>query len=138
MTEATIGYGLVIRIGRGDTPTWTTLEEIGDIEWPQAEADEHEATHMASPNRTKEFIAGLIDNGEVTIPMNWVPGSDTDVLLRDLQESGELVQVEFTAGNDGADPETYVGFCKRYGRTSPVNGVQKADAIFRINGMVDA
>lgn len=136
MTEATIGYGLTIRIGRGLTPTWTALDEIKDIEWPMAEADEHEATHMASPNRTKEFIAGLIDNGEVTIPMNWVPGSATDILLRDLQETGELVQIEFTAANAGSDPEIYVGFCKRYGRTSPVNGVQTADAIFRINGSV--
>lgn len=137
MTEATIGYGLTIRIGRGDPLDWTTLEEIKDIEWPQAEADEHEATHMASPNRTKEFIGGLTDNGEVTIPMNWVPGSDSDTLLAELQATGELVQVEFTAANEGAVPEVYIAFCKRYARTSPVNGPQTADATFRINGRVE-
>jgi hypothetical protein len=136
MTEATIGYGLTIRIGRGDPVAWTTLEELKDIEWPQNEADEHEVTHMASPGRTKEFIAGLIDNGEVTIPMNWVPGSVTDTLLSEIQASGELVQIEITAANSGFVPEVYVGFCKRYARMSPVNGPQTADATFRINGIV--
>jgi len=137
MTQASIGYGLQVRIGVGSGPTWTTLAEIQDFEWPQNEADEHEATNMASPNRTKEFIAGLVDNGEVTIPMNWVPGSDTDDLLVAIQATGELVQIEITEGSTGTVTETYVGFCKRYGRTSPVNGIQTAEAVFRINGLVE-
>lgn len=137
MTEATIGYGLTIRIGRGATPTWTSLGEIKDIEWPQQVADEHEVTHMASPNRTKEFIAGLIDNGEVTIPGNWVPGSDTDDLMNEILASAELVQIEFTAANDGFVPEVYVGFLKQYARNSPVSGPQTFDATFRINGRVE-
>ena len=136
MTEATIGYGTVIRVGVGAGPTWTTLQHVLDVEWPMAEADEHEATAMDSPNRTKEYVAGLIDNGEVTIPLNWVPGSDTDTVLTAIQQSGELVQIEFTSNAVGATPETYVGFCKRYSRTSPVNGAQQAEAGFRINGRV--
>jgi len=137
MTEATIGYGTQIRIGVGVTPTWTTLAEIKDVTWPVAEADDIEATHMASPNRTKEFISGLTDNGEVVVPMNWVPGSATDVLLAGLKASGELVQVEFTDNTDGATPEVYVGYVRRYSRTSPVNDVQMAEAAFRISGLVD-
>lgn len=136
MTEATIGYGTRIRIGRGAGPTWTTLQHVQDVEWPMAEADEHEATAMDSPNRTKEYIAGLNDNGEVTIPLMWVPGSPTDLLMTAIQASGELVQIEFLSNADGASPEAYVGFCKRYSRTSPVNGVQTAEAGFRINGLV--
>lgn len=136
MTEATIGYGTQIRVGVGVGPTWTTIAELGDVEWPMAEADEHEATSMDSPNRTKEYIQGMIDNGEVTIPLNWVPGGATDTVLKAILASGELVQVEFTDNSVGATPETYVGFCKRYSRTSPVNGVQKAEAGFRINGTV--
>ena len=136
MTEATIGYGTQIRVGVGVGPTWTTIAELGDVEWPMAEADEHEATSMDSPNRTKEYVAGLIDNGEVTIPLNWVEDSDTDTVLTAIQQSGELVQIEFTSNAVGAVPETYVGFCKRYARTSPVNGVQHAEVGFRINGMI--
>ncbi len=136
MTEATIGYGTQIRIGRGVTPTWTTLQHVRDVEWPMAEADEHEVTAMDSPNRTKEFIGGLIDNGELTIPLWWVPDSDTDVLLKDLASTGELVQFEFTGNHSGAVAEVYAGFVKRYGRTSPVNGPQEAECVVRINGAV--
>lgn len=136
MTEATIGYATRIRVGRGAGPTWTTLQHVRDVEWPQSEADEHEVTAMDSPNRTKEFIAGLIDNGETTIPLWWVPGSATDVLLKDLNSTGELVQVEFTDNSDGAVPEAYVCFVKRYARTSPVNGPQEAELVVRISGLV--
>lgn len=136
MTDATIGYGTQVRVGRGETPVWTALAEIKDVTWPVAEADDIEATNMESPNRTKEFISGLTDNGEVVIPMNWVPGSPTDVLLADLQSTGELVQVEFTSNEVGATPEIYVGYVRRYSRTSPVNDVQMAEAAFRISGLV--
>lgn len=135
-TLASIGYGTQVRVGRGEIPTWTTLAEIKDVTWPVAESDDIEATHMESPNRTKEFISGLTDNGEVVVPMNWVPGSDTDVLLADLQSTGELVQVEFTSNEVGALPEIYAGYVRRYSRTSPVNDVQMAEAAFRISGLV--
>lgn len=136
MTDATIGYGTTVRIGRGAGPTWTTLQHVRDVEWPKSEADEHDVTAMDSPNRTKEYIGGLTDNGEVAVPLWWVPDSPTDVLLRDIQATGELVQIEFTSNKVGATPETYVGFCKAYSRTSPVNGPQEAEAMFRINGGV--
>lgn len=138
MTEATIGYNTRIRIGRGAGPTWTTLAGVRDIEWPKTEADEHEVTAMDSPGRRKEFISGLIDSGEISIPLWWVPGSTTDVLLTDIAATGELVQVEFLANAEGATAETYVGFAKTYNRTSPVNGPQECDVTFRINGIVEA
>lgn len=136
-TQATIGYGTGVRIGIGSGPSWVELGEVQDVEWPMNETDEIEATHMASPNRTKEYIAGLTDNGEVTIPLNWVPGSITDTTLTAIRATGELVQIEFTDNSPSAVPEIYVGFCKRYARTSPVQGVQTAEAVFRINGSLE-
>jgi len=135
-TGVTLGYGTGIRIGRGDPVVWTELDGVGDVDFPNGEADEVEVTHMKSPARTKEYIQGLIDNGLVAVPVHWVPGSDTDVLLTAIRDSGEAVQIEFTAPGAGASAEPFAGFCKTYKRTAPINDKMMAEAAFRINGLV--
>jgi hypothetical protein len=137
-TGVTLGYGLTVEIGRGEVPTWTEIVGVGDVDFPTGEADEVDVTHMKSPSRTKEYIAGLDDNGVVTIPHHWVQGSDTDTLLTELKESREIIQIRFTTPEVGATPETYAGFLKSYKRSAPIEDKMMADAEFRINGLVVA
>lgn len=135
-----IGYGSRVRIGRlgsNGTPTFTKIELVGDLEAPDEQVDEHETTHMDSPGRRKQFIAGLIDSGELTIPMNYIPKSPTHVLLTEIKASGEEVLIELTLGADG-DPETFAGFAKGYRRTAPVNGRMTAEVVFRLSSQVES
>ncbi|SNT76713.1 phage tail tube protein [Paracoccus seriniphilus] len=136
MPDGQIGYGSRVRIGVGETPTWTELEFVGDIDMPDEQIDEIEVTHMKSPGRRKQFISGLTDGGEVSIPMNYIPGSATDVLLLGLKASGETVQVEITLTETGT-PEIYAGFLKGYARTAPVNDKMMATATFRLSEAID-
>jgi len=137
MADGMIGYGSSVRIGVGATPTWTVLELIGDLELPDEQVDDVEVTHMKSPGRRKQFIAGLIDGGEVGIPMNYIPGSASDILIRGLKASGEQVLIEFTITEDG-DPETYSGYCKGYSRTAPIGDKMTATATFKLSEEVVA
>ncbi|MDB6177936.1 phage tail tube protein [Paracoccus sp. Z330] len=136
MPDGQIGYGSQVRIGVGATPNWTELEFVGDIEMPDEQIDEIEVTHMQSPGRRKQFISGLTDGGEVSIPMNYIPGSASDVLLLGLKASGETVQVEITLTAAGT-PETYAGFLKGYARTAPVNDKMMATATFRLSEAIE-
>lgn len=136
MPDGQIGYGSRVRIGVGETPTWTELAFVGDIEMPDEQIDEIEVTHMLSPGRRKQFISGLTDGGEVSIPMNYIPGSASDVLLLGLKASGETVQVEITLTATGT-PETYAGFLKGYARTAPVNDKMMATATFRLSEAIE-
>lgn len=142
-----IGYGTTVRVGRrsgvgGATITWTALTGLEDINFPMNETDEIEVSHMGSPNRTKEYISGLTDNGEVTITTHWVPGSAQDVLMLDLRSTGEAVLLEFTPANPAPGVavedvvEVYDGFLKAYSRNAPVQEAMTAEATFRINGLV--
>ncbi|NVK57324.1 MAG: hypothetical protein HWE26_17105 [Alteromonadaceae bacterium] len=133
-TGVTIGYGAKIRIGRGEIPEWTELKGIGDFDFPQGENDEVEVTSHTSPNRTKEYVAGMLDNGTLAVPMDYVPDSDQDILLRVLAANGEIIQIEVTAA--GGTPEVYAGFVRSYGRTAPVQGKSAATLNLRINGIV--
>lgn len=129
-----LGYGTTVRVGRGATPTWTKLALVGDIELPVDEIDEVEVTHMESPGRRRQYISGLIDSGEMTVPMNLVPGSPTDLLLQSIRDSGEQVLVEVTLPE--ADPETYSGYLSGYSRSAPVQDKMTAEATFRLSGVV--
>lgn len=135
MADGMLGYGSTVRIGRGETPTWTELAFVGDVDAPDEQTDDVEVTHMKSPGRRKQFIAGLTDGGEVSVPMNYIPGSPTDVLLKSIKSSGEEVMIEITLGEDG-EPETYAGYCKGYGRTAPVADKMMATAVFKLSEQV--
>lgn len=139
MSSVQIGYGSKVSIGRtsdqGITWTFTELSEIKDLTLPEAQADDVEVTHMQSPNRAKEFIAGLTDSGEVSFSLNWVPESNTDKLLKAIRASGETVHIRFDiVGFD--EPETYSGFLKNLTRNAPVSGAMEMTATFRISGLV--
>lgn len=135
MPDGMIGYGSTVRIGRGATPTWFELANVGEIEAPDEQVDDVEVTHMKSPGRRKQYIAGLIDSGEVGVPMNYIPGSPTHTLLNEIKASGEEVLIEFTLG-EGADPETFSGFLKGYARTAPVDEKMMATATFRLSSYI--
>lgn len=130
-----IGYGTIVRVGQGATPTWTKLAHVTGVTMPEDEIDEIEVTHMESPGRRKQFIAGLIDSGEMTVAMNYLPGSATDTLLRSLKASGANVLVEVTLPD--ADPDTFSGYLSGYspGEVTPGEKMS-AEATFRISELV--
>lgn len=77
-TQATIGYGTLLQRGDGGSPeVFSAIAEVISITPPQAVADDVEVTHLSSPNRTKEYIQGMIDAGEASISINWLPGDAT-------------------------------------------------------------
>lgn len=89
-TDAMIGYQSKYFIATASTgTTFTQIGEVIEINPGEESADRVEATHMVSPNRQREFIAGLIDPGEASFTINWIPNNATDTFLRGLRDSGD-------------------------------------------------
>lgn len=86
MTDALIGYSTEYYIKVDGS--FVEIGEVFNVTPGEASADRVEATHFKSPNRRREYIAGLIDSGEASFEINWVPGNDTDVLLRSKFNAG--------------------------------------------------
>lgn len=101
-TAASIGYGSFFHISEDNGATWIELAEVFDITPPNDTVDEIDATHMQSPNRTREFIPGLIDPGEASFEMNFVPGSASDLKVAALKVAGARVTGTNAAGNASA------------------------------------
>lgn len=135
MSDAITGMGITYEIGAtaGLSPTtYTEIMEVYDVVPPNQQTDEIEVTHYKSVGGYREFIAGLKDGGEVTISLNWIPGSTTDVLLRGLHASGELRLHRITFANDSTI--SYPGWIKGLERSSPYDDRQSMNVTVRVAG----
>lgn len=135
MTVAKIGYGAIFKLHNGTI--LTALGEITAISIPASETAEVEATHFASPNRRREYISGLIEDGEGTFEMNLEPGSATDILIRAAQSAGDTRAYEITIPKPSG---TWVisGSCivRRYERNVPIDDKMTATMTVRFTGAV--
>src|SRR5262245_23721597 len=84
-SNALLGYGAVFEIASDSSPDlFVALSEVFNITPPSLTVDQVEVTHMQSPNLFREFISGLLDGGEATMDMNFIPGSTTDDRIFEL------------------------------------------------------
>ena len=80
-TLAGLGWGSEFHIDDA-LDVLTEISEVTSLKPPMHTADTVEATHMKSPSKFREYIAGLLDGGEADVTMNLVPGSASDILCR--------------------------------------------------------
>lgn len=134
VTTATIGWGAAFWLANASA-TLTELAEITAITPPSPKIADVEATHFKSPNRRREYIAGLIEDGEGSFEMNYNPGSATDVLIRAALEDGVIRAYKMVIP-DGAATWEVVGTCivKSYDRKIPMDDRMMATLSVRFTG----
>lgn len=135
-TEAQIGLGAQFWLDNdAGTPVLTKLGEILSVTLPNPQVEEVEATHMDSPNRRREYISGLIEDGEGTFEMNYVPGSATDVLIRGALADGKTRGYKIVIP-DGAGTWEIEGECivRGYERNIPLDDRMTATLTVRFTG----
>lgn len=144
MTESRIGWGGELWLSTDNTEAnLVELSEVRDVSFPQDEADEHEVTHLKSPDRRKEYIQGLIDGGEMTATLNYDPGGATDLLLTGAKDTGTTRKLRIVIpDNDGLGTAawnmTTSVFVKRYAPdTMEANAPITATAVFRVTGALE-
>lgn len=133
-TEAQIGYGAEFWI-ENNLGVLTEVGEVIGISLPSPETAEVEATHFKSPNRRREFIAGLIEDGEGTFRINYAPGSATSALIKEAQDSGDVRGYKIVLP-DGAGTWEVEGdlIVRRFGREVPIDDRMTADVDVRFTG----
>lgn len=136
MANVKIGYGAQLWI-TNSTDVLTKIAELIEIGLPNPQVDEVEATHFESPDRTKEYIPGLTDNGEITFGINYVAGSPTDALITEAIAAGEVRDMEVVIPA-GTSTQTFAfsGMVKGYEKNVPINDRQTATITVRVNGAV--
>ncbi len=95
---ATIGWSTIYEVYDASlsTPGFVEICEIFNLSPGAQEADRIDVTHFCSPDRRREYIPGLIDNGEASFEMNYIPGSPEDQLILSLLNNGDVVEHRIT------------------------------------------
>jgi hypothetical protein len=135
-TQAKIGYGSQLLIASPDAPTtYVALAEITNITPPPMTRDLPEATHMESPGGWKEYVPGLKDGGEISVDMNFIPGSAATLRLLEMQTESEAspVKIKFPGGEEWG----FTAFCTGFTPEVPVGDVMTATATFKVTGEPD-
>jgi hypothetical protein len=141
-TEARIGWGGKLLVSTDDTEAnLTEISEVRSVTFPQITTDEHEVTHLQSPDRFKEYIGGLKDGGEFTASLNYVPLGASDILLEGalgLTRKVRLI-VPDDSGTGAADGNwTFSAVIKRYSPdTMEPNAPITATVTFRCAGQIE-
>lgn len=142
MADAVAGFGTLIQMGDGADPgpeVFTTIAEVQDIGGPGMETGTIDVTHQTSPGAVREFIAGLMDGGEVTFSVNWLPGdathdASTGLIAAQLAraiKSFKIVWAQFTPD----ELCLFDGLVTRVSPTSPVDGKLSADVTIKVSGL---
>jgi len=138
-TEAELGYGLSLQIGDdAEPPTYTdTGLEIRDFTPPELTKDTVEVTNHRSPGGFKEYIPALLDAGEISFTVNYVPRHSADpehalgVLLNQMYESGNTAwRIRYIDGTF----EEFLGSVTGFSRSIPVADAMTADITMRVSG----
>jgi predicted secreted protein len=134
-TEVGIGSGSEFWLDNASN-VLTELGEILSVTPPNPQTADVEATHMKSPNRRREYIAGLIEDGEGSFEMNYIPGSATDVLIRAAQNDGATRSYKIVLPVADGTTWEITGDCivKGYERSTPIDDRMTATLTVRFTG----
>lgn len=134
MSDALIGWDAEFWLDNA-SGTLTQIAEVTAITPPNPQTADVEVTNFKSAGRRREYISGLIEDGEGTFEMNLVPGSASDVLLRAAQNDGAVRSYRIilpTAGNGWQiDGDCIV---KGYERSIPIDDRMTATVTVRFTG----
>ena len=70
MSEQIIAYGATVERS-ADGTTWTEIPECKGVAIPVVSTDYNDATSLDSPNGFKEYVKGLKDAGEISVPAGY-------------------------------------------------------------------
>lgn len=135
-SEAGIGWGSEFWIANA-AGTLVEIDEVTELPFEEGAADDVEVTHFKSPGRRKEYISGLIEPGTSTLSMNYIPGSDTDTLIREAHSAGTpRAYREIIAGADGEPAWQIDGFLivKSRPRVVPIGDRKMLNVNVRFTG----
>ncbi len=117
MSNAAMGAGAAFGIGDGaSSESFSDLSEVLSISPPSQSTDIIDVTHLKSTNRLREFIAGFIDPGDVSLELNHVPGSAADTAIQALEGLSTTTnfRVTFPDGTSGSVTWIFAGFLSGY------------------------
>jgi predicted secreted protein len=138
MTNALAAFGCLLKIGDGATSeAFTSIAEVTEISGPKFAADTVEVTSHTSTGAWKERIPTLIDAGEVSIKINFIPTGathgQTSGLLKDFKNRTKR-NFQLLFSDTSPTTWTFAAYVTGYEISEPVDGQLSADVTLSVTG----
>lgn len=140
MSNAVAGPGWLLQHSAHGAGVFTTLSEVRDISGPPQTLEKDEVTNQSSPNFYKEWLATLLDGGEVTFTCNFIPGdatqNSTTGLLSWMQGRGIQDWQIVPPSPNAAHTLTFSGYVTKWDSKFPVAKAATLDITLTVTGPV--
>lgn len=139
MSNAISGFGTLLKIGDGATPieNFTTIAEVGNISGPALRLETQDVTNHSSPDGWREYVATLLDAGEVTFDLNFIPTDATQGyatgLLKDMTNRVKR-NFQLVFPNVGNTTWSFSAYVTGYNTSEPIDDALSASVTLRITG----
>ncbi len=135
-TAAFLGFGTILKIGDGGgTEVFTEVAELLTLSGPSMSVGTVDATHTASPDTHREYLAGIADGGEISCSFNWKP-TDTNgqaaALTRAQARTKGNWQIVFS--NTDASVLAFSGIITGFAWETPLDGTVKLNLTIKVSG----
>src|SRR5512139_2097300 len=137
MSNGYAAYGTLLKIGNGagTAETFATIAEVGDIDGPSMSVDTIDMTNHSSPDARKEFLMSLIDSGEISFPINFIPTDPTHDDTTGIQKiMNDRAIWNWQMLFPDTSTVTFAAAVTAFGIKAPVAGKLSADVTLKISG----
>lgn len=126
-SEAITGFGTKFRVETvAGSGVYFEYGEVTNITPPNEQMGETEVTHMQSPGGYIERIPTLVDPGDMSVEINYLPGSDTEDHMLGWKTTRDVrsCQIVWPASTGRVDtfPGYYKGFSPTMGAAEKLAG----------------
>lgn len=109
--------------GTDGTEVFTNVAEVKSISGPNTQTATVDTTHMESPDNTREFLPTLIDPGDLSFNVNFLPGNATHQGLRADQKARTRRNWKLVFTDAAATTFSMAGYVTGVNITAEIEGV---------------
>jgi len=126
------GYTAYTSGGTFTPVSWTAIGEVHDTDGPGGSASVIDVTHLQST--AKEKMIGLMDEGQLSLSVNWVPGNAGQAALQTARSSRALKNIRLTY-SDGTI-QTFSAYVLNFSVAGAVDDKVSGSITLEISGVV--
>lgn len=138
MSNAISAFGTQLQRGDGGGPeVFTAVAEVSKIDGFEISMDTPEVTNHQSTEGWREYVAGLIDGGEVALELNYIPTNATQNatagLLADLKNRTKR-NFKIVFPDSGSTTWSFSAFVTKFKPSAPTDDKLMGTATVKVTG----
>ena len=136
---ALFAHGTLLKIGDAATPIegFTVVAEVTDLGGPSLTLETIDVTSHDSVNGWREFIGGLLDGGEVSFTINYIPTNSTHDastgLIKDMKDR-TIRNFQLIFPDAGTTTWTIAALITGFEPSEPIDSQLVADVTLKLSG----